>query len=157
VFWQWHGPPFVGSPSVGFGLLEDRINLERNQTYSYDEVWSAPLVRDVWQDFLLHVKFAADESGFIELWFNGVQQKFANGRRRLFMRTLEPDQIGGVELAPTLYRKQGMFDAAALDHDALRYDPAPPAAAAPTLTTLAPVRMFSSAPKSAALLARVAG
>jgi hypothetical protein len=140
VFWQWHGYPYVGSPSVGFGVLGDVVNIERNQSYGYDEIWRAPLVRDAWQDFILRVNFAQDDTGFIELWLNGASQTFSNGRRRVYMRTIEPDQISGVELSATIYRKKGMFAVGTLDHDALRFDSAGPV----TVQTLSAVRVFSA-------------
>jgi hypothetical protein len=127
VFFQMHGPPYVGSPTVGFGCSGNRINLERNITYDFDTPWSAPLVRGTWQDFILHIGLAQDSTGFIELWLNGVQQVFANGHRRLYMRTVEPDQNGGCEIDPTVYLKKGMFESVTLDHDGVRFDATAPA------------------------------
>lgn len=143
VFWQYHGPPYTGSPSVGFGVDEnDRINVERNQTYDYDTIWSAPMPRGQWIDFVLHVNLAQDETGFIELWVNGRQQVFARGVRKLYMRTVELDQNGGLEIDPSLYRKHGMFETATLDYDAVLLGSTVPSSIAGSIQIAPPVLMF---------------
>lgn len=136
VFWQYHGPPYVGSPSLGFGVVGTHLALERNQSYAYDTIWTGPMPRDRWIDFRMLVRFAQDSTGFVELWVDGVQQVFTAGRRRLYMRTIEPDQISGVEIDPLLYRDSDMFEFATLDHDDVRFDVVPPAG---LRTTVAPV------------------
>ena len=35
-------------------------------------LWSAPLLRGVWHDFVVHVYFSATK-GYIEFWYDGVQ------------------------------------------------------------------------------------
>ena len=129
VFMQIHGPPYNGSPTIGFGTSGEYMNFERNVSYSFDTAWQAPLVRGVWQYFTMRVNLAADTTGFVELWLNGRQQVFLpnGGRRRLYMKTVEPDQLTGCELDPTLYRKKGMFESVTLDHDGVVFDANPPA------------------------------
>jgi hypothetical protein len=110
VFFQFHGEPDSGSPSIGFGVGADgRIELERDARYGYDRVWSAPLVRDRWIDFVIHVKWSKNEDeGFIELWINGNRQTFeANGEERLYTQTIQDDQNEGVRTIPTNYRRHG--------------------------------------------------
>jgi hypothetical protein len=140
VFWQYHGPPYTGSPSVGFGVEGTHLNIERNQSYDYDTIWTGPMNKGQWQDFVLHLNLAQDETGFIELWVNGVQQVFIGGLRRLYMRTVELDQNGGVEIDPMIYRLRGMFESATLDHDGLRYDATPPTSLGGRWQTAAPTR-----------------
>lgn len=141
VFWQFHGPPYTGSPSVGFGVAGDHLNIERNQTYGFDTIWTGGMNKGEWQDFALHVNFAQDETGYIELWVNGLQQIFKGGVRRLYMRTVELDQNSGLEIDPTLYRLQGMFDVATLDYDAVRYDATVPTVLGTRVQTAAVTRL----------------
>ena len=54
--------------------------------------WSIPLVSGTWQQFVIRMKVSEDASiGFVELWYNGVQQTFTNGSKRLKCRTLDSD------------------------------------------------------------------
>lgn len=160
VFFQYHGPPYVGSPSVGFGVTGSFVNIERNVSYDYDTIWETPILFDTWMDFVMRINLAQDTTGFIELWLNGKQQTFrpsSGATRRLYMRTVEPDQNGGLEIDPTLYRQKGMFSTATLDHDAVRFDPTTPAALAAGAQITSPVRGFSSGTSSPTTRARVVG
>lgn len=141
VFWQYHGPPYTGSPSTGFGVYGDQLTLDRNQSYNYDRVWTGPMNKGQWQDFVLRVNLQQDETGFIELWVNGIQQVLKPGVRRLYMRTVELDQVSGLEIDPLIYRLRGMFTWATLHHDNLRYDATSPLSAT-VLNTAPPVRML---------------
>ena len=43
----------------------ERIALRTNNT----DVWWVPLTREVWHDFVAHVKFSADPNvGYVEIW-----------------------------------------------------------------------------------------
>jgi hypothetical protein len=108
-FFQWHGQPWSGSPRLAFYVAGGNVLFIRDDVYNYDRPWSGPLVRNAWQDFVVHVKWSKDANvGFIELWFNGAQQTFSNGQQRLAMATIQSDQ-SAVETIPTSYRKKGMI------------------------------------------------
>jgi hypothetical protein len=108
VFFQWHGPPWHGSPRLGFNVAGGRIFFGRDRQYGYDKPWSTRLVRGRWHDFVLHVKWSKDPRvGFVELWFHGHRQRFRNGAARLYMATLKDDQRA-VETIATNYRERGM-------------------------------------------------
>lgn len=156
LFFQYHGPPYTGSPAVGFGLDGGFMQIQRSQTYGYDVVWQAPRTSAAWMDFVLRVGFAQNETGFIELWLNGVMQSFTNGARRLYMTTVELDQNDGLEINPTLYRMKDIADSATVDHDGVRFDPTVPTALATNINFAPAVRSFGSGSPSATR-ARVVG
>ena len=89
-----YGPPFGGSPSMGFDLDGNRLVFERDPTHNYDRPWkaSSDIAKGAaWEDIVAHVKFSTDPTvGFIEIWYNGVKQTFTNGKQRLYYDTLVP-------------------------------------------------------------------
>ena len=90
-FAEVYGPPFGGSPPIGLDIEGNRMGLWRDATHNFDNPWSTPVVTGQWQDIVLHVKFSPDPTvGFVELYFNGVQQQFADGSTRLYYSTLVP-------------------------------------------------------------------
>ncbi len=69
LFTQWHHSGNSGSPPVEFYVNGETVYL-RLQGRSV--VWSAPLVRGQWQDFIFHVKWSSNAGvGFVELYRNG--------------------------------------------------------------------------------------
>jgi hypothetical protein len=158
VTFQIHGPPYTGSPQVGFGVSGSFVNLERNVSYGFDTVWETEMPRDTWMNFVLHVNFAQDATGYIELWLDGKQQTFRTGVRRLQMKTIETDQVVGVEIDPTLYRSRGLFPTATLDHDVVRFDATVPASLTAGVQIAPPVKAFGPGPAtSATARAKVVG
>ena len=68
LFAQWHHDGGSGSPPVEFVINNGRIILNCHST----PMWSAPLVRGAWQDFVFHAKWSPDARvGFVELYHNG--------------------------------------------------------------------------------------
>ncbi|MCY1076288.1 heparin lyase I family protein [Archangium lansingense] len=69
LFTQWHHSGNNGSPPVEFYVNGETIYLRVNGS---TVVWSTPLVRGQWQDFIFHVKWSSNASvGFVELYRNG--------------------------------------------------------------------------------------
>lgn len=88
-FAELDGAPFGGSPPVGLDIEGNHFGLYRDATHNFDAIWNAPVVTGAWQDFVLHVKFSNDPTvGFVELYYNGVQQQFADGSTRDYYATL---------------------------------------------------------------------
>lgn len=57
--------------------------------------WHTPFKTDVWQTFVLHVYLNTNPAvGYVELWYNGVQQTFNNGQTRWYGPTW--DNVDGV-------------------------------------------------------------
>jgi hypothetical protein len=68
LFTQWHHDGSSGSPPVEFAVNNGRMILYCSGT----QVWSAPLVRGAWQDFIFHARWSSNPSvGFVELYLNG--------------------------------------------------------------------------------------
>ncbi|MFL5346542.1 MAG: heparin lyase I family protein [Hyalangium sp.] len=68
LFAQWHHEGSSGSPPVEFVVNNGVMSLNCSGT----QVWSTPLVRGAWQDFVFHAKWSPNASvGFVELYLNG--------------------------------------------------------------------------------------
>lgn len=78
---QWHST-VDGSPPLAWYAYGNQIILQTrprpNAPYTgLTNIWSTPLVKDVWVDVKMHVKWSADPNvGYAELWVNGVRQNF---------------------------------------------------------------------------------
>ncbi len=56
------------------------------------ELWSTPLSVNSWNRFVVRIKVSRTASvGFIEFWYNGVQQTLTGGSQRYYGRTLDAD------------------------------------------------------------------
>jgi uncharacterized protein (TIGR03382 family) len=71
LFTQWHQKAdCCGSPPIQFYVQGEKVIL--TESTAEKVVWTTPLVRGKWHDFVLHVKFSDDGSvGFLELWYDG--------------------------------------------------------------------------------------
>jgi hypothetical protein len=108
VFTQWHHSGCCGSPPLEFGLVGERIHISHNGS---EVLWSAPLVRGVWHDFVVHVYFSST-SGFIEFWYDG-QPALA----KTAVQTLNPGEVD--YLKQGLYRNANIADVAVVYHDGM--------------------------------------
>ena len=84
--WQMHGygPPGQGAPLV-LRVVNGSPNLVMQNGVNGQNVnfWSTPLRLKVWNTFVVHVHLGTTAStGWVELWYNGVQQTFINGKTR---------------------------------------------------------------------------
>ncbi|HYO74078.1 MAG TPA: polysaccharide lyase [Archangium sp.] len=71
IFTQWHHDGNGGSPPLEFYVVDDQLRLRVGGS-SGKIVWKAPLQREQWNDFVLHVKWSPDpKAGFVELYHNG--------------------------------------------------------------------------------------
>jgi len=99
VFTQWHHSGCCGSPPLEFDVNGQTLSLDRNPPSNSGTValWTTPLVRGVWHDFVMHVVWSSNpDLGFIELWYDG--QKAIDGKA---VQTLFPGQVN--------YLKQGLY------------------------------------------------
>jgi hypothetical protein len=86
AFWQMHGygPAGQGAPLV-LRVVNGSPNLVMQNGVNGQNVnfWSTPLRLGVWNTFVVHVHLGTTAStGWVELWYNGVQQTFINGKTR---------------------------------------------------------------------------
>jgi Polysaccharide lyase len=128
VFTQWHHTGNTGSPPLEMDVYAEELRLYTRGT---TVLWSAPLVRGVWHDFILHVRWSADASvGFVELWHDGVKV--------LDRKTLATLYAGQSALMKQgLYRDSSIVPTAVVFHDGMTVatalsDVLPPAADAGT-------------------------
>ncbi|AEI62722.1 polysaccharide lyase [Corallococcus macrosporus] len=70
VFAQWHQMGCCGSPPVEFYVRGEEMHL-RVGGVKGQVLWTAPLNRGDWHDFVLQVKWSSDaKKGFVQLWHN---------------------------------------------------------------------------------------
>jgi len=100
VFTQWHHSGCCGSPPLEFDVNGETLSLARNPPPGNGAtvaLWSTPLVRGVWHDFVMHVIWSSNpDLGFIELWYDG--SKVIVGKA---VQTLFPGNVN--------YLKQGLY------------------------------------------------
>ena len=124
MVWELYGKPFGGSPPTGLYLWDvggsNHFILQRQ---GKEVLWTGPALDGRWHIPIEHVHFATDGSAFIELWYDGVQQKFSNGLTKISYVNL----VAGVNWDGTdanfldinSYREAGAFPGTwALDHAA---------------------------------------
>jgi hypothetical protein len=106
LFTQWHQSALCcGSPPVAFYVKGENIYLGIQDS----PVWSAPLRRGVWHDFVFHVRWSDTPSvGFIELYYDG---ELVIPRRSA--ATNMPGQLN--------YLKQGLYRDEAIAPDGIVY------------------------------------
>ena len=92
VFTQWHHSGCCGSPPLEMDIIGETLQMTHNGDQA---LWTAPLVRGVWHDFVVHVKFSAT-SGFVELWYDGKK-----ALDQTTVQTLNPGEFN--------YMKQGLY------------------------------------------------
>jgi hypothetical protein len=94
-----YGPPFYGSPPIGFAIRGGSLILGLNQyaRVKWAVVWSIPIPRDRWMRYTVNFDFA--QSGWIKLWVNGRAQWLREGNaprvRRLSVRLIDPINVVG--------------------------------------------------------------
>lgn len=88
ILGQWHGksdfgeisrsPPLAQyySPaediiSIRVRYFRRRLQIKEFKYWSGDEILSLRLKRDVWHDFIYHVKWSYESDGFVEIWIDG--------------------------------------------------------------------------------------
>lgn len=110
VFTQWHHTGLNGSPPVELYVYGEEMRMRVGGERSQD-VWSAPLQRGVWNDFVLHVKWSSDPNvGFVELYHNGQQVVPRTPMATMFAGD-------GVYLKQGLYRNSTIASPGVVYHD----------------------------------------
>lgn len=93
VFTQWHQSGCCGSPPVEFSVRGESIQLVHDGGGNI--LWNAPLVRGVWHDFAVHVRWSST-NGFVELYYDGK-------------KVLEPTAVQTLYSGEYAYLKQGLY------------------------------------------------
>ena len=93
---QLKGDSSCGGPAIGLTIKHGRLTLrsERYLTATDGVAWNGPSMSSLldgrWHDFTLHVQFAKDASGYLEVWLDGVRQTMVNGATRINLPTMCP-------------------------------------------------------------------
>lgn len=87
---ELYGQPYGGSPPIGIGLTNYGTGINHYQLSDHASKvwWQGPSIVGGWHTVTLHVHFATDNTGSVELWYDGAQQKFTNGATKLNYPTL---------------------------------------------------------------------
>lgn len=115
-----YGPPFGGSPTVSVALSDWHENgqnhfiMNQDARYGWRRAWTGPASNDGrWHTITFHVNFEPNDSGFVQIYFDGQPQTFANGTTTLHEPTLDPgvnwDGRDGNFLDLQSYRSAGSF------------------------------------------------
>ena len=113
VFTQFHHTGCCGSPPLEFDVTKEQLQFVLQKEGVFDEtvLWSAPLVRGKWHDFVVHVKWSTDATiGFVELWYEGAQVLAKTPARTLF-------SDGAAYLKQGYYRDAAIAWVGTLYHD----------------------------------------
>jgi hypothetical protein len=85
-FAEIYGPPYNGSGPVSIQasgnhfFLDTRVNTDE---------WNSPnWTPGTWSDFVLHVNFATDSTGYVQVYYDGQLQTLANGTTTVNEATL---------------------------------------------------------------------
>ena len=95
-FMQLKGDSSCGGPAIGMTVKYGRLTLrsERYLTATDGIAWNGPPMSTMldgnWHGFLLHVKFAKDDTGYLEVTLDGVPQVMTNGANRIHFPTVCP-------------------------------------------------------------------
>lgn len=110
LFTQWHQAGCCGSPPLEFYVTGEQINLRVGGSEG-EVIWTTPLTRGQWSDFMMHVKWSDDPNvGFVELWYQGQQVLTKRMMATQFDKT-------GQYLKMGLYRDEKIASVGELFHD----------------------------------------
>lgn len=122
-----YGPPHGGSPPIGIDLFpgsngRPAVSFERSAPYGYDRPWTGPTLTANWHTIVVHTRSAPNNTGFVELWFDGKQQQMSNGQMRINYPTLESginwDGHTPNVLHVNQYRKAGAYPGTVVTYQA---------------------------------------
>jgi hypothetical protein len=91
--WKAYGANLQQNFPVVLKTLNGKLSLEQfNPGGVRTVVWSTPLVTETWHRFVLGIKVSSDiKAGYLEFWYEGVQQMLPNNSTRFYCRTLDAD------------------------------------------------------------------
>lgn len=93
LFTQFHHEGADGSPPVELFVRGEEVVLR----VTGNDVWTTPLERGAWHDFVLHIKWSSKENdGFVELFYDGQQ-------------VLAPYTVTTLYPGQSVYMKQGLY------------------------------------------------
>lgn len=130
LFFQWHQDGLGGTPPFEMFVAGEEMRMRTGGNES-EPLWVAPLVRGVWHDFVMHIRWSSDPSvGFVEMFHNGEPAVAPTS-----VPTMLPGQLSYMKMG--LYRSREIATDATIYFDDIRMgteladvmDPAQPAVA----------------------------
>lgn len=115
-----YGKPYGGSPPVSVCLSDwgqngvNHFIMNQDATNGYKRAWTGPAATDgKWHTIIFHVNFETNNTGSVQIYFDGQLQTLANGTTTLNEATLDPgvnwDGKDGNFLNIQSYRSPGSF------------------------------------------------
>jgi hypothetical protein len=96
-YMQIKGDSSCGGPAIGLTIKYGHLTLRSEQYLEATDgiAWNGPSMSSLldgrWHSFTLHVQFAKDSSGYLEVWLDGAPQTMTNGATRIYFPTLCPN------------------------------------------------------------------
>jgi hypothetical protein len=94
---ELYGKPYGGSPPVSVDLSdfhENGINhfiMNQDANHGYARAWTGPAANDgQWHTIIFHVNFETNNTGWVQIYFDGQLQTLTNGTTTLHEATLDP-------------------------------------------------------------------
>lgn len=92
-----YGKPYGGSPPIGLDLSdfhENGVNhfmMNQDANHGYARAWTGPAANDgKWHTIIYHVNFETNNTGSVQIYFDGQLQTLTNGTTTLHEATLDP-------------------------------------------------------------------
>ncbi len=114
---QLHEENWGGSPGIAV-FLDNKPSLKLGAGDPPPTYWqSATLENDRWYDLVYRVNLSQDaQSGFVEVWLDGVQQTLLNGQTRMYGRTIQAPQT---YIKAGIYRSKSSTGTSIIEHDTI--------------------------------------
>ncbi|HEY1855474.1 MAG TPA: heparin lyase I family protein [Solirubrobacterales bacterium] len=112
---QLHEEEWSGSPGIATFLDASRT-IRFGAGDGYPTYWQGPqLEPERWYTLVYRVNLSKDPTqGFVELWFDGVQQVLSNGATRMYGETIQTSQT---YIKAGIYRSQFSTGVSVIEHD----------------------------------------
>jgi hypothetical protein len=115
-----YGKPYGGSPTVSVSLSDfgqngqNHFMMNQDASHGWARAWTGPAADDgQWHTIIFHVNFETNDTGYVQIYFDGQLQTLANGTTTLHEATLQPgvnwDGKDGNFLNLQSYRSPGSF------------------------------------------------
>jgi Polysaccharide lyase len=114
---QLHEEEWSGSPGIAT-FLDPSRQIRFGAGDGYPKYWQGPqLEPERWYTLVYRVNLSKDPSqGFVELWWDGVQQVLANGATRMYGETIQTSQT---YIKAGIYRSRESTGTSIVEHDSI--------------------------------------
>jgi hypothetical protein len=92
-----YGKPYNGSPTVSVALSDfgqngiNHFEMIQDANHGYARAWTGPAANDgQWHTIIFHVNFETNNTGSVQIYFDGQLQTLTNGTTTLHEATLDP-------------------------------------------------------------------